>query len=342
MKVQKLNLLSILTKVRPGLAKKEIVEQASHFIFTKTDIATFNDRVCIIHPFESDIEFSVKGDDFYKIVDKISESEFEITLEDDSIKIKSKSTKAKLSTIVGETAMITPMIENIKQSMIGKGFWQTLPSDFSDGLYLCAFSASKDLSSGVKSCCAIRKDGLYTTDNIRVSTYIMEKEMKELLLPVRDVISLINYQPIEYGISENWAHFRSKEGVIFNCKIMKGEYPFDLLNGLFEDAPVTLEFPTNLRENVEAIISFAEGEEEVNKCISVTVEKGKIVCKAEKERGEIIKTVESDYEGEAFTFLINPIFLSQVLKKATQFVLLDGKGMFVSSNFYHLLVLPEV
>jgi DNA polymerase III sliding clamp (beta) subunit (PCNA family) len=343
MKVKKAELLEILSKVRPGVAKKSIVEQATHFLFTKTDVATFNDRACIIHPFNCDFDFSVKETDFYNIIDSMAEAEFDLELDGDNIKIKSKGTKATLSTVVGESAKVAHLIENIRQSMIGKNFWKPLPKDFTEGIYLCGFSASKDLSTGVRACCAVKKDGLYTTDNIRISIYIMESEMEELLLPAKEASELVKYPVVEYGVSENWAHFRTKDGIIFNCKIMKGEYPFGVVDQLLTEAdvPELLSFPGNLRDNVLSIVSLAEGEEESNKCITVSIEKGRIVCKAEKERAQIIKTVESDYEGETKVFLINPVFFSQVLKHATSFSITDTKGIFNSGNFYHLLALPE-
>jgi DNA polymerase III sliding clamp (beta) subunit (PCNA family) len=319
-----------------------VVEQATHLCFSGTDVATFNDMICVIVPFKTDISYSIKESDFSKIVDKIDETDFELTLEDENLLIKSKKTKAKLSTVVGETALVTHLIEDIKQNMIGKGFWKPLPKDFTDGLYLTSFSASKDLTTGIRSCCAIRKDGIYTTDNIRISNYIMEGEMEEILLPAKDASELVKYKVVEYGVSENWAHFRTADGVIFNCKVMRGDYPFDTLDSLFVDAKPTLSFPADLKESVESVITLAEGEGDSDKSILLTVEKGKITCKAERERGWITKTVESDYLGEKFEMLINPVFLAAVLNHATEFTLLEGKGQFQCGNFYHLLALPEV
>jgi DNA polymerase III sliding clamp (beta) subunit (PCNA family) len=341
MKVVKNELLKVLSLVKPGLAKKEIVEQAAHFIFTGEDVVTFNDQISVMHPFKSEFPFSVKGDDFYKIVDKITESEFEITLEDDNLNIKAKKTKAALSTVVGEAAMILHLVDSLKQEMIGKNFWKALPKDFIDGVYLCAFSAAKDLTTGVRSCCAIERDAIYTTDNLRISSYIMEAPMDTLLLPAHAALDLIKYKVIEYGVSENWVHFRTADGITFNCKTMKGDYPFEAIKGVFVENEPILTFPSDLKENVLSIIPLADGDEDTNKCISVSIEKGRIVCKAEKERGWITKTVESDYEGATIKFLINPVFFCQILSHATAFCIVENRGSFESENFYHILALPE-
>lgn len=341
MRISKSEILKVINLVKPGIAKKDLVEQATHLIFTKDDIATFNDQVCIIHPFKSEFEFSTKADEFIKIIESIKEPEFELTLEDDNIRIKSKSTNAKRTTVVGETALVTHLIEAVKQAMIGKNFWKPLPKEFTEGLYLCAFSASRDLTTGIRSCCAIKNDGIYTTDNIRISNFIMDSKMDEVLLPAKDAAELVKYAVIEYGISENWAHFKTAEGVIFNCKTLKGDYPFSTLDGIFSDKEVSLKFPEDLKEAVDSITSLAEGESDSDKSITVEIKKGKIIAKAEKERGWITKTIEFDYEGEEFQFLVNPIFFTAVLKHASEFILLEGKLQFQSGNFFHILALPE-
>jgi DNA polymerase III sliding clamp (beta) subunit (PCNA family) len=233
------------------------------------------------------------------------------------------------------------LIEDIKQQMIGKNFWKPLPKDFTDGIYLTSFSASRDLTTGIRSCCAVRKDSIYTTDNLRISNYIMDGEMDEVLLPAKDASELVKYKVVEYGLSENWAHFRTADGIVFNCKVMRGDYPYSTLESLFVDAKPTLTFPADLKENVEAVISLCDGEGDSDKSITLTVEKGRMVVKAEKERGWITKTVESDYSGGKFEILINPVFLCAVLRHASEFTLLEGKGQFQSDNFYHLLSLPE-
>ncbi len=340
MKVQKAELISALAKVKPGLAKKEIVEQATHFIFANGEIVTFNDQLCIMHPFDSDVEFSVKGEEFFKIINNISEEEFTMTVDDSTVKIKSKSTKASLSTIVGETATVTHLIEKIKAEIAGKDFWKPLPKNFIEGLYLCAFSASKDLATGVRACVAIKGETAYSTDGLRASMYVFGSKVDELLIPAKDALELSKYKVKEYGISENWVHFRTKDGIIFNCKAMKGDYPYKAVHALFEDDEPAVSFPETLKDAVNAVIILAEGDVDINKVINVDVSSGKITCKAEKERGRIEKTVSFDYKGDDFSFVINPIFFNQILQHATGLNLYEEKAMFSSDNFWHVVALP--
>jgi hypothetical protein len=340
MKVNRNELLMILDRVKPGLAKKEIVEQAAHFIFANNEVTTFNDMVCIMHPYPSEIEFSVRGLEFYKMMSGISEEEVDLTMEGSNLKIKTKKTKAALSTLVGEAASVKPVIEALRKIISVQDFWNPISPDFLFGLNICSFSASKDVTSGVKSCCAIRNDSIYTTDNIRASIYMMEKPMIAMALPVKSVLDMLNYEITSYGISENWAHFKTDSNIVFSCKLMKGEYPFALVEGLFSEAPTDIVFPPELVTVVNSMVTLTEGDGEADRSISLTIENNEIECKAQKELSWITKSVDVEYAGPKIKILINPIFFSQILKRATSCSIINNRGMFFSDNFSHILCLP--
>jgi DNA polymerase III sliding clamp (beta) subunit (PCNA family) len=340
MKIQKDVLLSALMKVKPGLAKKEIIEQAQHFIFSNGEVTTFNDQVCVMHPIECDFDFSVKGEEFYKIISGISEKEIDLTMKESTLHIKAKGTNCKLSTLLGDAGFVAPLVQVLRDAISSDGFWKKLPTEFLDGLYLCALSASKDLSTGVKSCVAIKGENIYSTDGLRASLYVMDSSIEEIMIPARDALELIKYNVTEYGASENWMHFRTTDGTVFNCKSMRGDYPYAKVDRLFEDAEPTIMFPDTMKESVSSVLILAEGDVDINKTITVSVKSGSITCHAEKERGSIDKTVECDYSGDAFSFDINPIFFAQILSHAPGLALFDNRAMFLSDNFWHVIALP--
>jgi len=340
MKVKKSELLDALNKVKPGLAKKEIVEQATHFIFAENEIVTFNDQMCIMHPFDCDTEFSVKGEEFYKIISNISEDDIDLSMDDGNLKIKTKSTKASLSTVVGDTAKVEHLVASIRQDIAGKDFWKPLPKEFTQALYLCAFSASKDLATGVRACVAVKGETVFSADGLRACMYVMDGNLEELLIPAKDAMELMKYKVSHYGITDNWIHFKTKDDITFNCKALKGDYPYKQCSGVFEDVEPDMTLPESLKEVVASVTILADGDVDINKMIDVTIEPGLITCKAEKERGWITKTVPFEYKGDKVSFQINPIFFAQILQHATELVLLDGKAMFSSGNFWHVVSLP--
>lgn len=340
MKVNKKELLAVITKVKPGVSKKDIIEQAGHLIFSQGEVATFNDQICILHPFESEFAFSVKETEFTKIIGDITESEIDITLKDAKVDIKTKSTKASLTTIVGEESKVEHLIAQLKKTIEAADFFKPLPKEFIDGSYLCAFSANKDIATGVRACVAIKGDTVHSTDGIRASTYIMDASMDEIMIPAKDIMELSKYKVTSYGVSENWAHFKTDDGVIFNCKTMKGNYPYAGVTKIFEDVEPDTTFPAELKAIVSSVAILAEGDELINKVVRITISKDSIKVKAEKERGWVEKEVECKYDGNPVEFLINPIFFSQILSLASEFVLIKGKAQFSSENFFHVMSLP--
>lgn len=348
MKVNKDNLLSILASVRPGLAKKEFIEQATHVLFMGKNIATYNDRICVIAPYETDFVCSVKGEEFYKAVESVNEEEVEITLVKDQIKLNAKKTKAGMSTVVGENEKVEGFINKLSAKTTGNRFWKAVPDNFIQGLNLCAMSASKDMTSGVRCCVASKEETLFSTDGLRISKFVMSKKMDDLLIPARDAIELVKYPVTHYGASEGWLHFKTKDNIQFHCKTMMGDYPFDSIRKIFRVPVNEITLPIELQNALKAAAVFAEGDVDVVKSVEILIDKKKIICKSEKERGWIIKEIDlEEYSGPRLQFYINPIFFAQILDKSTSFSLSQkidwpDKAIFTREDFTHIIALPEL
>jgi len=150
MKINRKELRDILAMLVPGLAKREFVQQLTHFMFLEKEIVTYNDKVAIIHPFNNtEHGFSVKGMEFFRIIDGMTDDEITIVVEETKIKIRSKSTSATMK-ILGEDLNKLP--ESIAELKKGQKGWKELPEDFLEGISLCAFSTSPDLSKGIMAC----------------------------------------------------------------------------------------------------------------------------------------------------------------------------------------------
>ena len=149
MKTEKKDILKVLQKVKPGLAKKAIIEQFTHVIFTSNEVMTYNDEICICHPFTSDFKCSVKADDLWKLLSGLHEEGLILQIEGTELVIKSSKTEAGLSTIVDKDA--EEMIDILRLKEL-EGRWIDLPNegeDFLRGARLCMFSASRDMTKGI-------------------------------------------------------------------------------------------------------------------------------------------------------------------------------------------------
>jgi len=346
MKLDREELLKVLAAVRPGIAKKEIILQATHIIFTGDAVATYNDSICIIHPYETDFQCSVQGEEFYKALESINEKEVEIIVEEKQVRIKSRRTKAGLSTLVGEKEKVEGMIQNLREKTSVKRFWRKLPGDFVQGVFLCMFSTSKDMTKGVRCCVATRNNEIFSTDNLRLSKYVMNGSMDSVLIPSKTAVELVKYDLTRYGVSEGWTHFLTKDNVMFNCRTMAGDYPFDAINRFFRPPEEEIILPKELQDAMKAAAVFAAGDVDIAKMIEVKIKGNKITCKSEKERGWMEKELDVEGDVDDVVFYINPIFMAQILEKSTSLFLIQkeefpDKAVFTNATFQHIVALPE-
>jgi len=338
--INRKELVDILSKVRPALAKKEIIEQATHFIFTGTHITTYNDQICIIHPYPTDFQCSVRAKEFYEILNGITEDEIEIKRTKTQLKVNSERTKAGLTTVVDEKDKVDHMVEIIAADM-KKAKWYYLPESFLKGMFLCMFSASKDMTTGAFTCLYGNGSEIFSSDTLRASWFIMEKDefKPPFLLPARDVAELIKFPVTKYTVTENWMHFKTKDKVSMSVRKLEGEFPD--IKPLFEIKGYSFILPSDLKNAIDSVSILAEGELDINRVVYIKVEKGKVTCKAQKERGWIEKTIDSDYDKKrVIDFTINPHFFSQVLEKTTSITVSEEKAVFTGENFKHIICLP--
>jgi hypothetical protein len=335
MVVNRTELLKILASLKPGLAKKEMVEQATHFIFTGDDVVTYNDQICISHPYLSGIKFSVKGEEFYKCLEVAQGDDVDLILQENKLSIKAKKTKASLSLVLDDRDRVESHISKMKATMSD---WVPLPSDFLYALSLCSFSASRDLSTGILACVMITNNKVFATDRNRVSRFTLEQSLNNtFFLFARDVLELLKLPVTEFCIPEGWVHFKTKDDVTFSCRTISGSLPN--LNNFFNVEGPTIKLPDDLKESVDAVIFMTKGDSESSRFIEVAITEGKLTVKGEKERGWIEKMVNIDYKDEPITFRINPNFLSQILERSANITVGRKAVYFNTEKFEHVIAL---
>ena len=337
MKIKREELLSVLVAVKPGLARKEIEEQSTHFVFTGDSVTTYNDQICISHPFKTDFKLSVKADEFHKILSGMSDEEVEISFKDKNLFIKGAKTRSGMATLA--EGNILKMIKELGLDD-SKRKWKKLPKDFVNGVFLCMFSASRVIGTGVYGCVHVKGDVVESTDNYRVSQYKLESDLKdEVLLPVSAVQELVKFPITKFFLSDSWVYFKTDENVMFASRYIVGEFPD--CSSFFKLEGDAITFPTGLKKIVEDVSVMSDAEVDYKKKIDVTIEKGKITCRAEKERGWVEKDMELKYKGKTIKLSVNPIFFAQILDKSVTMTLQGDRALFVSDSFKHIMALPE-
>lgn len=342
MKINRKELCNILSMLRPGLHKKENVQQSCHFIFLDNKIAVYNDKISITHPFECEEQFSVKGEEFFRLINGITDESIDVTLKDSKIKIKSKNTSANMATLSEDQNVISAKINTLEENMKK---WKPLPPDFTEAISLCGFSASSDLSTGIRSCVCIIGDKCYSVDGSRGSSYTFKEEVEDILnIPIIAAIELIKFPITEYCFSNNWLCFKTEDDVIFSCASIDGDFPAEKLETVFsqfEDLPV-IELPSELKQTVEEVLMLASDDEtRAGKLISIVLEEGTLTVTANNDLGSVEKVIDVDFEEEPITMTINSTFLSQILSKSVEMYVSEKWVFFAMPDFRHAMAKLE-
>jgi hypothetical protein len=256
MQIEREKLISVLTKIKPGLGRNEIIEQSTHYIFNKDHVFSYNDMITIVHPFDSGIIGTVPAEEFYKLLQKFSDDILEIIQDENEISIKGKNIKAGIK-LENEIRIDSIETDKIKR-------WLSLPDNFDEALKLCLFSASKNMVKPEFSCIYINEDIMVSCDNFRASRVILNKKiLHSLLIPALIVKELVDHNPIKYQIENNWLHFKNKEESIFSIRMFGGEYPD--ISDLFAVEGNEIILPSSLIDSLDKarILTSSEFEQDM-------------------------------------------------------------------------------
>ena len=331
MKIHRLDLLTALQKIKPGIAKKDIVEQATHFIFTGSEIVTYNDNISIKYPLKTDIKCSVPAEDFFKVVQELDCKELNIKLDQDKLCFDTGKAKVKLS--IG-TELNKKLIVKTPEK------WKSLPEDFIEAISFCSFSASRDMTKIVLTYIDISGSVVSSSDNYRVTQFVMKEKIKDnLLISAEAVRELVKFPITKYSVNDSWIFFKTADNIIFSCKRISETFP-DLSKILDTSAGQKIKFSADVSKAVKVSSIFAEGAFDIDRKIKVTVENGKLTCIGEKQTGRVDFTIDTEsVKNKKIDFTINPEFFLKILMESKTAIVGKDKITFMSKNFKHTISL---
>ena len=343
MKTTKTELLSILNKLKPGLAKKDLVEQMTHYIFDGETIRTYNDHICIQIPFKTNFKCSVRANSLLKLIDKIKSEDIILKVKDNEFLLTTKKGTQKAGfTLIEDDSEVQELIDNL-ESALKENKWKAIPEGFIEGVSLCMFSTSNNESDGTLTCLYAKKNSIVSTDRYRISRFKMKGRIKKLFLKSSSAMELIRIPGItKYCIEQGWVCFKTDDDLIFSCRIYEGDYPDaeSIIDQGIEGVTVTL--PDELQEALDTVSILIDEDDLLRKYVKITLSKGKIICSRQKQRGWITETIKADIDiEEEVSIIINPLFLNQILNKVKEVTISKTKALFKTEDFEHLLMLTE-
>lgn len=342
MKIVKTDLLEALNAVKPGVATNAIIEQMECVTFTGQDLLTYNDQIGVLYPFETDFDISINYYDLHKIISKIKENEFAISVNDSS---ELMITTNKGTTRAGLIPVQTEEIDESIDGLIGQLpndennlEWQDLPSDFIEGASLCISAASQDLSQGTLACLYTDGMDLVCSDNQRVSWYKLEEDLGcEFFIRANTMRELSHLNIVSFCISDSWVNFLTDNNVVFSTRLIKGT-PMTYFLELFTDFKgAVVKLPEGLKDVVSSAAVMAE--DDTIRDMQITLQKGEMLCRTQKARGWIEKKIPLKFNRKTpVTFQVSATFLQQILGLPLKMTVGKDKSLFESGSFKHVLL----
>lgn len=339
MELNREDLLDVLNLVRPGLSQKEVIEQSNHFIFNKDEVLAYNDELLISYPFDIELQCTVDASLFLKLISRMTTENISLQVKKGLLECWNNKTSAHIPIV--EESEIFDYIKNVTDNLDGAE-WHDLSDDFVEGLRLCAFSAETDRQLGTLTCVRVEGADVMSGSKSRISWYTMNEEVPEDFYIEASLIGeLSRYEGMsKYSLSKSWAHFKSDSDVTFSARrvipleLLPFREPFAGFN-----VGVRIRIPNDLRESIETVNLVNEGEQAVDKLVTLIIDSTKVTCKAETKKGAILEEVEFEKPPKiekSFSVSMRPDFLVDVLDKTTFMYVGEHHVLFKRQAFQHI------
>jgi len=332
MKVSTKEFKEVLTKLSPAFSKADI-DIFSYITFDKKNIVSYNDKVCVIHPFQTEIECSVKASPLFDIIKGLNDQEIEVEIKDSKLFLSGEDIKAELS--LGDNT-INEYIQNISE--IDKE-WKPVPDDFLYGIKLCSFSVSKDIARPFLMGIHVNKSTICSSDNYRISRYKLSFPIEDsFLIPGVTAKELLKFSIKEYALHLPWVIFKTNDGVEFYVKLLMVEFPdvekfFDSMDGY------VLKAPEKLKPIVDSLSPFPEGDMPIERKITLYFDGKKLNCEAFSQGVYVKRWIEGVETEDELKIQMSIDFLRAILSQATEMIVSKDKVMFKKENFEHLMTI---
>lgn len=319
MKVNREELLESLKFARIGLSlKKETLEQSNAFVFTGTNLFTFNDEIMTASRSLLDITAAVLADEFLKLLAKIPDDEVDISMKGGEVIIKGKKKEAGITCFaeIGLPFEEVPRPED----------WNNLDEKTGKMLQQAARCCGSDVMQELLTMVHVTPKMVESCDNSRLFRAEFKTGFnKEVLLPGASINALRSLKLKKVSVVDGWAWFRDERGgeVAVRCSYQKYHDNLDALLKVGDSEEVSL--PGNLAE----IVQRAEvmNDTSHNAMVEINLSDGELTIKAQKDSGWYREKKRIKYEGNPVNFRVNPHFLIDVLERTRKVKIAEGKRM---------------
>jgi len=328
-----LELKGALESVRPGLARKEFIEQTTSVIFRQDQVFTFNDEVAVVVPLKSGIIGAVPSDPLYKFLSKLPDDrEVEIESAENEFRFSCGRSRAGIRR---DEEIKLPLDEEISEPKD----WTNLPKNFLPSLKRVLFSVAQGGHIPILTCVHITKSFMETCDGFRMTRCDCKIRGWETDINIvgKNLGKLPEYEVTKFGFSNNWLQFLNENGTRYCVRVIDGEYPD--LSKFMEVEGVEIEFPEELEKALEWASIVADDSIKYKQCVEIGISKGKLVVKGEGPEGWAEETLRMRYTGEPIIFQTNPVLLKDMSSMTRKIIAGADSLKIEADGFVHIVSL---
>jgi hypothetical protein len=309
MTAERETLLNTLTRVDAGLSTRDVVEQASCFVFKDGRVYTFNDELACSCETTLKITAALQAEPFKNILSKMKEGVLTIIDTQKELIIKGKGSRKTGLTKEQEIHMPLDNLEIPKK-------WKEVPAGFAEAVEAVQDCVDRDEAGFPLTCIHISPEFMEAFDNYHYARYHLKMNIKrDFLVRPQSVKVIITHGMTEYSEGKEWLHFRNSDGLMISCRRWKDEYP-DYSN-IANQKGKEIVLPTGLIDASDRAQVFSEGNKDKGQ-ILISLKPGMVSLKGEGTFGWYTERKKIPYKGEAFDFMLQPETLIRLLKRQTR------------------------
>ena len=337
--MQRIQLLEALEFVFKGITAKELFEQSASFVFSEGRIYSYNDEVSMSYPIlDCIVEGAVKGEEFYKLISRLSNNKLEVEEEENILKVTCGRAKAGLAF----ASEIKLPFESVQYT----GNWTAISTDFLEAVQFASVACSDDMSRAVLTCVHITDKGIVeASDGLRIISHKITGGWKlgDVLIPNSSLKILYKYAGMveQVAVSNNWVHFKTKENAIFSARTFCGSRFPDISEHL-DVSGTTIEFPKEVLSVIDRASIFATSSQKdmlVFPEVVLDVKGRRMVITSRSDIGWFEEVVAVKYDGEDMKFAVHPDIFQDVVGKMKSCTLGANSILFEGDNWKYVVAM---
>lgn len=343
-------LLAAIKKVIPGVEKGNTSNNgAEQLLFDGAQVHSCNGIVSVSAPCDTQGQaFSVKGIDFFKLVERMNDLLISFEIDDNKIKVKNGRTKVKLPLL--DPTKIKAYVAAVGNASVE---FKPVPDKFINALRVCCVSGNIVALRGVAAVEYKDASAIVSTDSKRICFSKLSEPVERFLLDdsvIQDAIKCGD--PDGYAIVGPWFHLHYPDGTIFSAQRKDHSvYPFTQLlssvDRVLETEPsLTGKLPADIKDAVTRVAVLASGRDGNNAAlIEMTFKNDALVLHAEKDGGEATEEIPWDTlpskDPNGVSVWVNVEFLEEAVSKSVDFSLVPGARsdslVFKTDEYLHMV-----